>query len=280
MPSGVGLMPGTLVRWPSATGSPLGVVTDVDGDRVHVRFDGDAEVKVFNARSAGIERVPLQGIVRRQSNGAIGSLQGLATAVPPRWQVLIDQRIITVAEADLRPHMLDDPQSRLLEGRLGSARQFALTVTARRYEIEQLTGDLVSLGESRVDIKPHQVSVVHRVITSYPHRFLLCDEVGLGKTIEAGMILKELRARGGAARCLVIAPPSLLRQWQYELKSKFNETFSIINSDTVRFLRTSQGMTGNPFESYDSVHRVQLVDIHGRARPAGCRGLVGHGDRG
>ena len=235
MPSGVGLMPGTLVRWPSATGSPLGVVTDVDGDRVHVRFDGDAEVKVFNARSAGIERVPLQGIVRRQSNGAIGSLQGLATAVPPRWQVLIDQRIITVAEADLRPHMLDDPQSRLLEGRLGSARQFALTVTARRYEIEQLTGDLVSLGESRVDIKPHQVSVVHRVITSYPHRFLLCDEVGLGKTIEAGMILKELRARGGAARCLVIAPPSLLRQWQYELKSKFNETFSIINSDTVRF---------------------------------------------
>jgi hypothetical protein len=111
-------MPGTLVRWPSATGSPLGVVTDVDGDRVHVRFDGDAEVKVFNARSAGIERVPLQGIVRRQSNGAIGSLQGLATAVPPRWQVLIDQRIITVAEADLRPHMLDDPQSRLLEGRL------------------------------------------------------------------------------------------------------------------------------------------------------------------
>ena len=185
------------------------------------------------------------------------------------WQVLIDQRIITVAEADLRPHMLDDPQSRLLEGRLGSARQFALTVTARRYEIEQLTGDLVSLGESRVDIKPHQVSVVHRVITSYPHRFLLCDEVGLGKTIEAGMILKELRARGGAARCLVIAPPSLLRQWQYELKSKFNETFSIINSDTVRFLRTSQGMTGNPFESYDSVIvSSSWISMEERAREA------------
>ena len=140
-----------------------------------------------------------------------------------------------------------------VEGRPGSARQFALAVTARRYEIEQMTNDLVSLGESRVDIKPHQVSVVHRVITSYPHRFLLCDEVGLGKTIEAGMVLKELRARGGAARCLVIAPPNLLRQWQFELKSKFNETFSILNSDTVRFLRTAQGMTGNPFEIYDSV---------------------------
>jgi hypothetical protein len=253
VPSEAGLVPGALVRWPSAPASPLGVVTDVDGDRVHVRFDDDGEVKVFNARAAGIERVPLQGIVRRLSNGTIGSLQGVATAVPPRWRVLVDQRLITVAEADLRPHVLDDPQSRILEGRLGSARQFALAVTARRYEIEQMTNDLVSLGESRVDIKPHQVSVVHRVITSYPHRFLLCDEVGLGKTIEAGMILKELRARGGSARCLVIAPPNLLRQWQFELKSKFNETFSILNSDTVRFLRTTQGMTGNPFEIYDSV---------------------------
>ena len=75
-------MLGALVRWPSAPGSPLGVITDVDGDRVHVRFDDDGEVKVFNARSAGIERVLLPGIVMLLSNGAIGSLQGLATAVP------------------------------------------------------------------------------------------------------------------------------------------------------------------------------------------------------
>ncbi len=95
--------------------------------------------------------------------------------------------------------------------------------------------------------------MVHRVITNYPHRFLLCDEVGLGKTIEAGMILKELRARGSAARCLVIAPPNLLRQWQFELKSKFNETFSIINSDTAKYLKSTQGVDSNPFEVYDSV---------------------------
>lgn len=246
-------MPGALVRWPVGPGSPLGVVVGADGDRVEVRLDGDGEVKVFNARSAGIERVPLQGIVRRVSNGTIGSVHAQATSAPPRWQVLVDQRIVAVAEADLRPHVLDDPRSRIMAGRLGTARQLALAVTARRYEIEQMTSDLVALGESRVAIKPHQVSVVHRVITSYPHRFLLCDEVGLGKTIEAGMILKELRARGAAGRCIVIAPASLLRQWQFELKSKFNETFSIINSDTVRYLRESQGFTGNPFEVHDNV---------------------------
>ena len=112
---------------------------------------------------------------------------------------------------------------------------------------------VASLGEARVDIKPHQVSVVHRVITNYPHRFLLCDEVGLGKTIEAGMIVKELRARGAANRVLIIAPPNLLRQWQFELKSKFNESFSIINSETVKYLRSTQTSADNPFELFDSV---------------------------
>ena len=270
MPGGAGLVPGALVRWPAGPGSPLGVVVGADGERVEVRLDGDGEVKAFNARSAGIERVPLQGIVRRVSSGAIGSVHAQATAAPPRWQVLVDQRIITIAEADLRPHVPDDPRSRILGGRLGTARQFALAVTARRYEIEQLTSDLVALGESRVAIKPHQVSVVHRVITSYPHRFLLCDEVGLGKTIEAGMILKELRARGGAGRCIVIAPANLLGQWQFELKSKFNETFSIINSDTVRYLRQSQGFTGNPFEIHDNVIvSSSWIAAEERARQAG-----------
>lgn len=247
------LVAGALVRWPSAPGSPIGVVIEVDGPRLKVRFDGESETKIFNSRAGVLERVPLTGMVRRASSGSIGLLSEQTTAAPPRWQVIIDGRLMTVAEADLRPHVLDDPHSRIVEGRFGSARQFALAVTARRYEIEQLTNDLVSLGESRVDIKPHQVSVVHRVVTNYPHRFLLCDEVGLGKTIEAGMVLKELRARGSAERALVIVPPNLVRQWQFELKSKFNEAFSVINSDTVKYLRNTQRTDENPFLLYDSV---------------------------
>ena len=246
------LVLGALVRWPSAPGAPVGVIHEVDGPRIKVRFDGDGESKIFNARAGALERIQLAGMVRRVSNGSIGLLHAQTTSVPPRWQVILDGKLMTVAEADLRPHVLDDPHSRLVEGRIGTARQFALAVTARRYEIEQLTNDLVSLGESRVDVKPHQVSVVHRVITTYPHRFLLCDEVGLGKTIEAGMILKELRARGGAERTLVVVPPNLVRQWQFELKSKFNEAFSVINSETVKYLRNTQGIDENPFLVYDS----------------------------
>jgi SNF2 family DNA or RNA helicase len=226
---------------------------EANNHRVTVRFDGETESKVFSTTAGVLRRIDVSGTVRRVSTGAIGFVHAASSTSPPRWQVILDGKLVTVAEADLRPHVLHDPQTKLIEGRLGSPRQLALALTARRYELEHLTNDLVSLGESRVDIKPHQVSVVHRVISDYPHRFLLCDEVGLGKTIEAGLILKELRARGGAERVLVIAPPNLVRQWQFELKSKFNETFSILNTATVRYLMETQGLDGNPFRQFDSV---------------------------
>jgi len=64
------------------------------------------------------------------------------------------------------------------------------------------------------------------------------------------MILKELRARNEVRRCLVIAPASLLRQWQFELKSKLNEPFTVVNTETVRYLSSVQGHHGNPFEAF------------------------------
>src|SRR5690606_29904347 len=103
----------------------------------------------------------------------------------------------------------------------------------------------------RFDLKPHQVGVVHRVISSYPHRFLLCDEVGLGKTIEAAMIIKELKARGHTKRILILVPPNLQRQWQFELKTKFNETFAIYNRDTIKFLK-NQGVQ-HPWSENDQI---------------------------
>jgi ERCC4-related helicase len=174
---------------------------------------------------------------------------------PPKWRVtLLGQAGFierVVPESDLRPGVLD-PAARMANGEIGTPLQFSLQLVTRFYRLEHLHNDLVSLGAARVDIKPHQVGVAHRVVTNYPHRFLLCDEVGLGKTIEAGIVLKELRARKQARRVLVIVPPNLLRQWQFELKSKFNEVFSILNSATVQYLRT-QGHDGNPFSQFDSV---------------------------
>ena len=254
------IIEGALVRWRHSDPPVLGRVLPAPSAReVRVKWD-DPEAPPRFARDAApdqLERVSLfPGMqVRRASDDQPGVVLGEVPGERPRWRVLFlssPGSPTVVLEGDLRPDDALDPAGRMKNRQIGSTARFNLALATRHYLLEHLHNDLVCLGAARVDLKPHQVSVVHRVVTSYPHRFLLCDEVGLGKTIEAGMVLKELRARGHAQRALVIAPANLTRQWQFELKSKFNETFSIINTDTVRHVR-NQGHRGNPFEQFDSV---------------------------
>ncbi|MGH9677915.1 MAG: DEAD/DEAH box helicase, partial [Candidatus Acidiferrum sp.] len=87
------------------------------------------------------------------------------------------------------------------------------------------------LSNARTEILPHQIFTAHRVISSPRRRFLLADEVGLGKTIEAGMIWQALHQRGQAQRTLVITPAGLTTQWQEELQDKFGARFEIFGKD-------------------------------------------------
>ena len=249
------LVKGCLVRW--TRGDGYGVVEEVNANRVEVVWDDSSKPPIFARRDAPLERVSLPPRVRRRSNDEPGIVVGPAPdAARPSWRVaLLSQggRERVVPESDLRPDDSLDPADRLANGAVpGSAKQVNVTTATRHLLNEHFNNDLVSLDAARVDIKPHQVGVVHRVVSNYPHRFLLCDEVGLGKTVEAGMILKELRARRVADRVLIVVPPNLRRQWQFELKTKFNESFAILDSDTVRYVK-KQGYDGNPFARYDSV---------------------------
>jgi ATP-dependent helicase HepA len=246
------LTEGSLVSWQDGADEHLGVVSALTAEQVTVQFDGFEDVRIFKRSADVVRRIVLGGSIRRVSTGEIGTIQAQESIDPPRWQALFGDTVTTVQERDLRPHVLLDPASRLRGGTIGGPGQVWLTLVAHWYRLDAMNRDLISLSESRVALKPHQIAVVHRVVTSYPHRFLLCDEVGLGKTIEAGVILKELRARKSADRVLIIVPPNLMRQWQFELKTKFNEAIPIINRDTVRHLRTQHGQDANPFELYDS----------------------------
>ncbi|MDP9302149.1 MAG: SNF2-related protein [Actinomycetota bacterium] len=182
----------------------------------------------------------------------MGVIQGaVAGQLVPTWKVWFGNSIANVAEIALRPAVLLDPLERMRSKDFGSASDFNLRAVAMDYWTAHRHNQLVSLSNARVDLEPYQVSVVHRVITEYPHRFLLCDEVGLGKTIEAAMIVKELRARDQARRVLILTPAGLLRQWQFELKTKFNETFSIYNKNTVRLLKDEGHV--NPWSARNSV---------------------------
>jgi SNF2 family DNA or RNA helicase len=93
---------------------------------------------------------------------------------------------------------------------------------------------LASSGYSRTMLLPHQVEAAIRVLTSLKPRFLIADEVGLGKTIEAGLIIKELILKNNYEKILICVPASLQAQWQTELKEKFDEDFKIIKGPDLR----------------------------------------------
>jgi ERCC4-related helicase len=93
---------------------------------------------------------------------------------------------------------------------------------------------LSALSNSRTRLLPHQIESTHIVVNSLKPRFILADEVGLGKTIEASLVMKELIFRRGYKKVLIVAPSPLLVQWQQELKNKFNEDFNIIKRKNFR----------------------------------------------
>ena len=111
--------------------------------------------------------------------------------------------------------------------------------------------------ESSVIPLPHQVSALKKAISKEQVRYLLADEVGLGKTIEAGLILRELKLRGLVRRILVISPKSIATQWVSEMKTHFNEEFQLVLGEDIRSLKRIASAHGsqspNPWSVFDQV---------------------------
>ena len=111
----------------------------------------------------------------------------------------------------------------------------------------ETAGGLLSSLASGVIPLPHQLHVLNRAMEHNTIRYILADEVGLGKTIEAGMIIKELKARGLVQRVLVVCPTGLVTQWAAEMQEKFHEKFNVIlpsDFDTIRRLTDSEDVYG------------------------------------
>ena len=94
-----------------------------------------------------------------------------------------------------------------------------------------LLENAASLTAAKIDLLPHQVVLTHRVATASPRRFLIADEVGLGKTIETALILRELASRGEMKRALIVVPAGLVNNWHRELNEVFNLNFEIFGSE-------------------------------------------------
>ncbi|MCL4466056.1 MAG: DUF3883 domain-containing protein [Chloroflexi bacterium] len=131
----------------------------------------------------------------------------------------------------------------------GDPARFRLGIEALRLGLAYEYDPFFSLSVARVDPLPHQLEAVYDYFLKLPRiRFLLADDPGAGKTIMAGLLLKELKARGLARRTLIVTPANLTFQWQRELKDKFREDFDVIRADA---LRTNYGV--NPWQDRDQV---------------------------
>lgn len=104
---------------------------------------------------------------------------------------------------------------------------------AAKIKDEVARKNILAPYESSLIPLPHQILVLEKVMQSNQNRFMLADEVGMGKTIEAGLILKELKIRGDIKRILAIVPKSAMLQWQSELKEHFNEVFHLYDSEMI-----------------------------------------------
>lgn len=131
----------------------------------------------------------------------------------------------------------------------GDALRFKLGVEAARLGLAYEYDPYFSLSIARVDPLPHQLEAVYDYFLKLPRiRFLLADDPGAGKTIMAGLLLKELKVRGLVTRTLIVAPANLTFQWQRELKDKFREQFEIMRGEV---LRTQYGQ--NPWQERNQV---------------------------
>lgn len=117
-----------------------------------------------------------------------------------------------------------------------------------------------ALTSAKIDLLPHQVVLTHRIATASPRRYLIADEVGLGKTIETALLLRELASRGEMERALMVVPAGLVNNWHRELNEVFNLNFEVFGSEGDVFDRKS-----NAFEKHDRL--IASVDtLKRRAR--------------
>ena len=154
----------------------------------------------------------------------------------------------------------------------GDGSSYRLVSEARRIRLAHLFDPVLAVHTSLVEPLPHQITAVYEaMLPRQPLRFLLADDPGAGKTIMAGLLIKELIARGDLERCLVVCPGSLVEQWQDELYRRFDLPFDILTNDKLEAART-----GNWFLETDlAIARLDKLarneDIHAKLGAPDCR---------
>jgi superfamily II DNA or RNA helicase len=161
------------------------------------------------------------------------------------WELEVGQTV-TPAQGlptQINPDAFDDPNT--LAGFVDAMRWGAVTSADDR--------SLQAPFHSGVTVEAYQLEPLRRALSAPRTNLLLADDVGLGKTVEAGLVVQELLLRHRARTTIVVCPPSLALKWQDEMRDKFGLDFTIVNSDMMRDVRRRYGLHANPFQLYPRV---------------------------
>lgn len=182
---------------------------------------------------------PGQQVRRRSSRDQVGAITSAAKRVAAEWWYPVffgGHRVVNIPESDLELHSLGKSiEDLLLEGIYASKETFSKLITFTKLQ-SPLRDNLLSVRATRTQFLHYQFKPLLKFLDSSKQRLLIADEVGLGKTIEAGLILVEMRARHPESldRVLVVCPSALCTKWRMEMKTRFDEEFRILDSADVR----------------------------------------------
>ena len=234
-------------RWISETEPELGlgILESVSRHQIRLIFTAASEARLYAPANAPIKRVEFRvGDTIHSQGGAVvlveevRELDGLLTYVGGG---------IEVPEAELADTIsFSKPEDRLIGGQIDQSDAFELRYETIARQHAMRKSDVAGFAGGRIDLIPHQLYIASEVANRYMPRVLLADEVGLGKTIEACLILHRLHLTGRAERMLIVLPESLVHQWFVELLRRFNLWFNLFDAQRCQSI-VDADPEANPF---------------------------------
>jgi ATP-dependent helicase HepA len=246
--------PGSKLVHPFNPELGVGFVRLVEGRFLTVYFPAAEREVTMAAEGGGLTRL-LLGPGARARLMESGEEVEIAKASGYRY-VLVDGR--EVEDIDVWPlDVMDSPIARLAAAHVDSFHSFQNRIEGLELMTLREAGGLGSFLGGRIELFPHQLHTALRAVAQDPVRWLLADEVGLGKTIEACLITSALLRTGRARGALIVAPGTLTVQWLGELYRKFHQVFALLDHARIESVETDYGEGVNPFE----VHPFSVVSM-------------------
>ena len=251
-------------RWISAAELQLGLgmVIEIEHRTVSIIFPATTEIRIYSRQDAPLTRVRFSpgDWVQNQDDVLLQVLELHEADGLIIYQCQTESgESILLPEGKLNNYLqLNRPGERLLNGQIDRNKWFSLRTKARSIANSLLQSPVYGLAGCRTSLIAHQLYIAHEVSRRFAPRVLLADEVGLGKTIEAGLILHQQLLLERAHRVLIVVPESLVHQWLVEMVRRFNLMFSVFDENRCRALEGGDelddefedaGNGENPFHS-------------------------------